>query len=121
MVGTNAPTFCSSRKIGMTMKSIGTTLLILGVGTIVLNFAGFEFRVLSWIDMWGETVGWAIRAAIIVAGAVVFFLGWRTEQSVSAPAPRQEPTMEPPTTQAPLFEPAAPEPAADPTRPPEQS
>ena len=72
-----APELHSRPTIGKIMKSIGSTLLFFGIGTIVLNLIGFEFAILAWIDMWGETVGWAIRAAMIVGGGVLYFLGSR--------------------------------------------
>lgn len=50
------------------MRQIGSILLIFGAGSAVLYFLGYEFRILSWIDNWGETVGWVIRGAMIVAG-----------------------------------------------------
>ena len=57
------------------MKQAGLYLLIAGVGTILLNLIGMEFRFLSWIDMWGETVGWAIRVGAIVLGGALWFFG----------------------------------------------
>ncbi len=74
------------------MKNAGSLLLFLGVGTIVLNLIGYEFAILSWIDNWGETVGWVIRGAMIVAGAVLFFLGMRQPEAASAS--EQEPATE---------------------------
>lgn len=56
------------------MKNIGSLLLLFGIGSIVLNLVGYEFKLLMWVDNWGETVGWAIRGAMIVAGAALFFL-----------------------------------------------
>ncbi len=56
------------------MKSFGSLLLFFGVGSIVLNLVGYEFSLLMWIDMWGETVGWAIRGGMIVVGGALFFL-----------------------------------------------
>lgn len=56
------------------MRSIGIYLLIGGIGSIVLNQFGYEFIVLSWIDMWGEGVGWGIRGGAIVAGGAMMFL-----------------------------------------------
>ena len=94
--GIDAPVLYSRPTIGKIMKSIGSTLLFFGIGTIVLNVIGFEFAILAWIDMWGETVGWAIRAAMIVGGGVLYFLGSRAPDDNSEPAmqsPRQEPTM----------------------------
>lgn len=57
------------------MSSIGSTLLLFGIGSIVLNFFNYEFSLLSWIDNWGVGVGWAIRIAMIVVGAALFFMG----------------------------------------------
>lgn len=57
------------------MKKIGIYLIMAGIGSILLNQFGYEFRLLMWIDYWGETVGWAIRGGAIVVGAVLFFLG----------------------------------------------
>jgi len=57
------------------MKNIGMYLVIGGVGSILLNLVGYEFKLLMWIDNWGETVGWLIRGSAIVVGAGMFFLG----------------------------------------------
>ena len=56
--------------------------MIGGVGSILLNLIGYEFVLLMWIDMWGSTIGWAIRIAAIVIGAVLFFLGSKKEDSM---------------------------------------
>ena len=116
-----APELHSRPTIGKIMKSIGSTLLFFGIGTIVLNLIGFEFAILAWIDMWGETVGWAIRAAMIVGGGVLYFLGSRAAGDNTEPAmqsPRQEPTMGD-AANSPSEAPAS-EPAPDPFRPTQQ-
>jgi len=46
------------------MQKIGMYLMIFGAGSIVLSFLNMNFRLLMWIDLWGETVG-----------AVLFFMG----------------------------------------------
>jgi len=61
------------------MRNIGSTLLFFGIGSIVLNFMNMEFIVLSWIDMWGPAVGWAIKGAMILVGAILFFAGGKEE------------------------------------------
>ncbi len=66
------------------MKNAGSLLLFLGIGTIVLNFIGYEFAILSWIDNWGETVGWVIRGAMIAVGTVLLILGMRSPQGEPA-------------------------------------
>jgi hypothetical protein len=68
------------------MKSAGSTFLFFGIGTILLNIFGYEFSILSWIDNWGEAVGWTIRGAMVVLGIVLFILGGRTEEAEGEPA-----------------------------------
>ncbi len=59
------------------MKNIGLYLIIAGIGSILLNQFGYEFKLLMWIDNWGETVGWAIRGAAIVVGAALYVIGMK--------------------------------------------
>lgn len=63
------------------MKSAGVWLMVFGFGSIVLNFLGLEFRILSWIDSWGTSVGWGIRGALAVVGVVLFVLASRGAQA----------------------------------------
>lgn len=87
------------------MKNAGSAFLILGIGSIVLYFIGYEFRILSWIDNWGEGVGWTIRGAMLIVGGVLFFLGMKSEGGESeaesephvesAPAPSVAPAPAP--------------------------
>ncbi len=105
------------------MKNIGSLLLLLGVGTIVLNLIGYEFAILFWIDQWGENAGWAIRAAMIIAGGVLYYLGHRAETATAshAAAPeRQEPTLSAAAPEPANTQPADPQPAPDPAPPPQQ-
>lgn len=55
------------------MRSIGSALIILGAGSAVLYFLGYEFKFLMWIDNWGANVGWGIRGALVVVGAAMMF------------------------------------------------
>ena len=68
------------------MKNLGMWLMIFGFGSIGLHFMGLEFRLLMWVDNWGENVGWAIRAALAVSGVVLFFLGSRQTQAAQKSA-----------------------------------
>jgi hypothetical protein len=56
------------------MKSAGLYIALFGIGSIILHFINMEFRLLSWIENWGSGVAWAIRAAMIVVGAAIWFL-----------------------------------------------
>lgn len=73
------------------MKSVGSLLLFFGIGSIVLSFVGYEFSLLMWIDMWGETAGWAIRGAMIVGGGALWFLGGGFGGESDEPEEYQEP------------------------------
>ena len=65
------------------MKTLGGWLFFFGIGSIILNYLGREFVLLSWIDTWGPTVGWGIRIALAVIGAVLWLVGGKK----AAPAP----------------------------------
>ncbi len=62
------------------MKRLGLLLLLLGAGSIVLHFMNMEFRLLRWIDSWGETAAWGIRAGLIVIGLVLTMAGGGKKQ-----------------------------------------
>lgn len=65
------------------MKSWGGNFFFFGVGSIILHFLQMEFIILAWIDMWGESVGWAIRIGLVVAGAAMWLLGRAEEQKAA--------------------------------------
>ncbi|MBK8186150.1 MAG: hypothetical protein IPK77_02230 [Cellvibrio sp.] len=62
------------------MKNIGGYLFFFGVGSVILYFLNMEFVILSWIDNWGYTVGWVIRAAMILLGAALWLIGNKQEK-----------------------------------------
>ncbi|MDH3700901.1 MAG: hypothetical protein OEU46_06275 [Alphaproteobacteria bacterium] len=78
------------------MKQIALLLLLFGIGSAALNFVGYEFRLLSWIDTWGETVGWAIRGALFVAGVVLYVIDMRMNSGHGADEAPQETPHEAP-------------------------
>jgi hypothetical protein len=57
------------------MHKLGGYLFFFGVGSIILNFFNMQFRLLSWIDNWGTTVGWSIRIGLVVVGGALWLLG----------------------------------------------
>jgi hypothetical protein len=63
------------------MKQAGIWLMVFGIGSVVLNFLGMEFKLLMWIDTWGMEIGWAIRAGLAVVGVALFFIGSRQESA----------------------------------------
>ena len=62
------------------MQGLGSLLFIGGVGSILLNLLSMEFMLLMWVDMWGPTVGWIIRIAMIVVGALLWGAGAMLDQ-----------------------------------------
>ena len=47
------------------MKSFGSTLAILGILAIVLDFVNMVPKVLAWIYSWGDGVAWGIKIGLI--------------------------------------------------------
>jgi hypothetical protein len=68
------------------MRELGKFLFIFGVGSMVLSFLGYEFRLLFWIDTWGEQVGWAIRIGIAAMGGTLFLVARKAEAEPAASA-----------------------------------
>jgi hypothetical protein len=56
------------------ISSAGGFLFLLGIASIVMYFIGFVPKILIWIDMWGEAIGWAIRIGITVLGGLLFLV-----------------------------------------------
>ncbi|MEO0325110.1 MAG: hypothetical protein AAF447_19275 [Myxococcota bacterium] len=63
----------------MNLASIGGFMAAAGLLSSVLTLVNMNLRLLMWIDMWGSTVGWAIRVGLIVVGGGLFLLGQRGE------------------------------------------
>lgn len=57
-------------------------MAIAGIASIVLLFMNMNLKLLMWIDMWGPTVGWAIRIGLLVGGAALYFLSPAKEEEL---------------------------------------
>ena len=57
-------------------------MAIFGILATALPYFNLQLRLLSWIDMWGETVSWAIKIGLIVIGAILFFMGNKAEATI---------------------------------------
>lgn len=66
------------------MKSIGGLMFLLGLGSFVLHFMNMEFKLLSWVDHWGAGTGVGIRIALIVVGAILWWIGNKNEKAAPA-------------------------------------
>lgn len=52
----------------------------------MLSLIGYNLRLLMWIDMWGEGVGWGIRIGLVLLGGLLFFLLPSSPEEQSAEA-----------------------------------
>ena len=69
------------------LRSFAGFAAVAGLVSIVLNLVDYNLRILMWIDMWGDVMGWLIRGALLVGGAAAYFL----LPSGEAPAEQQAP------------------------------
>ena len=70
------------------MKSFGSTLAILGILAIVLDFVNMVPKVLAWIYSWGDGVAWGIKIAFVVVGGALWLIG--RNQEAAHPALAEE-------------------------------
>lgn len=50
-------------------------LVVLGLGSFALNYFGYDFKLLAWVDAWGDSTGTMIRLGCVVLGVLLMFLG----------------------------------------------
>ena len=53
------------------MRQFGFYFILAGIGSIILSLFDMNFRLLMWVDMWGEGVAWAIRIGFIAIGVAI--------------------------------------------------
>ena len=66
------------------MQNIGSTLAILGILAIFLDFFNRVPKVLAWIYNWGDGVAWGIKIAFVVVGGVLWLIGRKQEAAYPA-------------------------------------
>jgi uncharacterized membrane protein YdjX (TVP38/TMEM64 family) len=66
----------------------GAMLAIFGFASAVLAFFGYNLKVLMWIDLWGDTLGWVIRVGAILIGAILFFMFGRADDEEEQETPK---------------------------------
>ncbi|WP_025667770.1 hypothetical protein [Aquimarina megaterium] len=58
----------------------GLLLAAMGIISILLSIFNYNIKLLSWVDLWGNTMGWIIRFLLILVGAALFILFGRNEE-----------------------------------------
>jgi hypothetical protein len=56
------------------MKFIGLFFLVIGLVSIALGLLEYKSLLLSWVDQWGEAVGWGIRLGATTLGGLLYFV-----------------------------------------------
>lgn len=56
------------------LGNVGLVIAAMGIMSIVLSIFNYNIRLLAWIDIWGDTVGWIIRILLIIGGGALFLL-----------------------------------------------
>ncbi|MFK7747461.1 MAG: hypothetical protein AB8B65_03650 [Kordia sp.] len=55
------------------LGSAGLLLAALGIMSIMLSIFNYNIRLLAWVDVWGNAMGWVIRILLILGGAILYF------------------------------------------------
>ncbi len=63
------------------MRGFGFLLLLFGVGSFILRAMNMQFRLLFWVDNWGESTGNVIRVAMAAAGLLLIILSFRKKNA----------------------------------------
>ncbi len=51
----------------------GLLLAAMGIMSIVLSIFNYNIRLLAWVDLWGNAMGWIIRILLILGGGALYF------------------------------------------------
>lgn len=56
------------------LTGIGALMVLFGIASGILSFFNYNLKLLMWVDLWGEAMGWVIRIALIIIGAGLLFV-----------------------------------------------
>lgn len=57
----------------------GLLLAAMGIISAILSIFNYNIRLLAWVDLWGNTMGWIIRILLILIGGALFLFFGREE------------------------------------------
>lgn len=70
-----------SDKVADRVAGFGALLALFGVISSALYLFDYNLRILAWVDLWGQGIGWAIRACVIVGGGVLFVVAKKFDKT----------------------------------------
>jgi hypothetical protein len=56
------------------MKFIGLFFLVIGLVSVGLGLVGYNSLLLSWVNNWGEGIGWGIKLGATALGGILYFV-----------------------------------------------
>jgi hypothetical protein len=62
-----------NRQEKIKISNLGLGIAIAGIISIPLAFMPINLFILSWIDFFGEGVGWGIRILLIIIGLTLYY------------------------------------------------
>lgn len=63
------------------MKRIGSLIAYTGIYAIVIKIImNRDPSFLGWIYNWGDTVAWLIKIGLVVIGAILYFMGGKSQE-----------------------------------------
>ncbi|TQV74123.1 hypothetical protein FLL45_14800 [Aliikangiella marina] len=63
------------------MKNLGLLLTTFGTLYILLTLFGLNYSFVTWIDNWGESIGWSIRGAALLFGVLLYTIALYLESN----------------------------------------
>ncbi len=66
-------------------NTVGGGLMLASFASTILYFFDYNVKLLLWVDMFGPTVGFLIRAVMFLVGAAVLAAGFLFESQMQAP------------------------------------
>lgn len=61
------------REAKIKISYLGIAMIIIGSASSWLYFMSLNILILSWIDFFGETIGWIFRVLFIILGLFLFY------------------------------------------------
>ena len=67
------------------LKNLGIAMMVWGGVTIIFHMFGIVSRRTEWLNNWGATTGWILKAGFVVIGAILFFV-MKTKDETEKPS-----------------------------------
>ena len=62
------------------MRFIGVVIIVIALVSAGVYFLDMNFIFLTWVNHWGENIGWVIRGGMVLLGLILYFAGKPTDK-----------------------------------------